>query len=130
MTAMSETFFSQDLGTWMGKNGKIYDQKWGGNQYAGGKYKFANNFAKPFKWGSNALGIYSMYNSVTDALQGEISPEVATEDLIFGGAAIYSGFWGGWANLWYNLGKEYGTMTTYLRKQEERKKYKSVLFNY
>jgi RHS repeat-associated protein len=130
MTAMSETFFSQDLGTWMGKNGKIYDQKWGGNQYTGGKYKFANNFAKPFKWGSNALGIYSIGNSIYQSIEGEISPAEATGDVIFGSAAIYSGFYGGWANLWYNLGKEYGPMTTYLRKQEERRRYKSILFNY
>jgi hypothetical protein len=43
---------------------------------------------------------------------------------------MYSGFYGGWANAWYNLGKEYGPMTQYLRRQEERRRNKSILFNY
>ncbi len=121
MGATSEMFFSRDLGTWMGKNGQFYDQSWGGNQYTGGKYKYANSIAKPFRWGSNALGAYSMYNSVQKARLGEMSIEEATGDVAFGGAAMYSGFWGGWANFWYGLGKEYGPMTTYLRLQEERR---------
>jgi hypothetical protein len=121
-TAVSELYYSKDLGTWMGKNFTVYDQTWGGNQFTGGKRKFAQNFAKPFKWGSNALGAYDMYNSVVDWRRGEISSAEVTGDVIFGSAALYSGFWGGWANFWYNLGKEYGPMTTYLRKQEEARK--------
>jgi hypothetical protein len=132
MTAISETVFSQELGTWMGKNGKFYDQNWGGNQYTGGKYKFANNFAKPFKWGSSALGIYGIYSSISNGFDGKISPAEATGDVIFGGAAIYSGFYGGWANLWYNLGKEYGPMTTYLsiQRKREAERNKSVVIEY
>jgi hypothetical protein len=122
MAVVSETFYSKDLGTWLGKNGTFYDQSWGGNQYTGGKYKFANNLAKPFRYASNALGVYGIGTSIVEGFEGEISPAEATGDVVFGGAAIYSGFWGGWANLWYNLGKEYGPMTRYLRKQEERKR--------
>ena len=42
------------------------------------------------------------------------------EVLLFGIGAIYSGFWGGVANLGYTLGKEYGPMTTSLRVQQQR----------
>ena len=120
LAATSEVFYSKDLGTWMGKNGKMYDQSWGGNQYTGGKYKFANSMAKPFRYGSNALGLYNMYNSVSDGFEGKISAKEATGDVLFGSAAIYSGFWGGVANFGYTLGKEYDPMTTYLRLQKQR----------
>lgn len=119
--AVAETLFSKDLGTWMGKDLKIRNQSWGGNQYTGGKYKFAENMSKPFKYGSSVLGFYDMYTSINKGWRGKISPEVAVGDVIFGGASLYSGFWGGWANFWYGLGKEYGPMKTYLRRQEEKK---------
>jgi len=54
---------------------------------------------------------------------------VATGDIIFGGAAIYSGFWGGWANLWYNLGKDFGPMGWHLHRQEERRIQQSLILN-
>jgi len=65
------------------------------------------------------------------AWSGEISYELAAGDVVFGGAAIYSGFWGGVANFGCNMGKEYGPMTMYLRKQEERRRnrYPSLLKN-
>jgi hypothetical protein len=86
------------------------------------RIEFERTTATPFRYGSNALGWYGIANSIVEGFEGEMSPAVATGDVIFGGAAIYSGFWGGWANLWYNLGKEYGPMTTYRRKQEERRR--------
>ncbi len=55
------------------------------------------------------------------AKRGDISVEEATEDVIFGGVAMYSEFYGGVANAFYNLGKEYGPMTTYLRWEREQR---------
>jgi RHS repeat-associated core domain len=121
LTSISEIYFSKDLNTWMGKDFKIRNQSWGGNQYTGGKLKFAKDLAKPFKYGTGALGVYSMYNSISDGFEGKISPTEATGDAVFGSAAIYSGFWGGWANFWYNLGKEYGPMSRSVRQKEKGK---------
>jgi hypothetical protein len=129
VTASSELLYSKDLGTWMGKNLKFYNKSWGGNQFTGGKLKFAGTWAKPFRYGSNILGWYGIGSSLFKGLDGKISPEEATGDVIFGGAAIYSGFYGNVANVFYNLGKEYGPMTLYLRYQE-KKKHRSELLDY
>nr|WP_321521802.1 FG-GAP-like repeat-containing protein [uncultured Macellibacteroides sp.] len=118
---VGETLYSKDLGTWMGKDFKIRNQSWGGNKQTGGKYKFAKNLARPFQFVSSALGFYDMYISTSKAWKGEMSHEEAIGDVIFGGVSLYSGFWGGWANFWYGLGKEYGPMKTYLKHQEEKK---------
>jgi len=125
--AISEMFFSRDLGTWLGRDGQFRNQSWGGNQHTGGKFKFARTVATPFRYGSNALGWYNIGNSIVDGFQGEISPQVAVGDVVFGGAAIYSGFLGAWANLWYNLGKEFGPMGLYLRSQERGRQQQSVI---
>ncbi len=68
-----------------------------------------------------------MGNSIVNGLEGRISPYEATGDVIFGGAAMYSGFYGGIANVSYNLGKEYGPMTTYLRWKERRRNRSEVI---
>ena len=117
MFATSELLFSKDLDTWMGKDWKIRSQQWGGNQYTGGKYKFANKWAKPFRYGSTALGFYDLYSTFEQYRKKEIPPEIAIGDAAFGAGAIYGGFWGGWANIWYSLGKEYGPFTTVLKYQ-------------
>lgn len=65
----------------------------------------------------------------TRVWRGEISPEVTAGDVFFGAAAMYSGVYGGAANIGYNLGKEYGPMTMYLRYQRNKWKYKSVIFD-
>jgi hypothetical protein len=130
LTVVSELFYSRDLNTWMGKIFKFYNQAWGGNQYTGGKFKFAENIAKPFKWGSNLLGVYGIISSIRDGVQGKIRPEEAILDTFFGSAALYSGFYGGWANFWYNLGKKYGPATIYLRYKRKKKEQKSVVIEH
>ena len=87
-TGTSQLYYSEDFGTWMGKNYKIYDQSWGGNGYTGGKYKFAENVSNGFKWVNRAVGGYNAlnlgikyYSRDIDAYQfwsGEISNGIST----------------------------------------------------
>lgn len=46
----------------MGRDLKIRSQNWGGNQYTGGKLKFASKYAKYFKWAGFAATAASAYN--------------------------------------------------------------------
>lgn len=48
-TALSEMYYSKTYNTWMGKNYKIYQQSWGGNQYTGGKNKYGKKNVKLFQ---------------------------------------------------------------------------------
>jgi hypothetical protein len=56
----SEVMFSDKFGTWMGKDGKIRNQNWGGNGRTGGKFKFAGKIGKAFK--NRWLGIWCLWN--------------------------------------------------------------------
>lgn len=118
---VAETLYSDDLGTWMGKDLKIRKQSWGGSGRVGGKFKFAKKWSKPFNYASGALGVYDMLVSFFKAREGKISLEEASGDMIFGAASIYSGFWGAWANFWYGMGKEYGPISNSLKHQEEKR---------
>jgi hypothetical protein len=68
----NEIFFSKTFGTWMGKNFRFYSMDWGGNQYTGGKYKFAGKWGTGFKFGSwifsggsAGISFWQMLNSTT-----------------------------------------------------------------
>ena len=69
----SEVFYSRDFGTWMGKNGKFYDQSWGGNQYTGGKYKFSKNMSDGIKWGNRAVALYNAGDIYSQYADGNIN---------------------------------------------------------
>ena len=101
LTAISETFYSSTFGTWLGKNGKFYDQSWGGNGFTGGKFKFGKNLSTTFKWGGNVLGLYNAGVIYEEYNAGNINTaqfaleEASNAYSTLGG--IYGAAWGiGW----------------------------------
>ena len=70
-----QLLFSSKLETWMGRDLKIRSQNWGGNQYTGGKIKFASKYAKYFKWAGFAATAASAYNIELMYRKGQICKE-------------------------------------------------------
>ena len=68
-----ELYYSKKYGTWMGKNFKIYKQKWGGNGTTGGKLKFAKKVSNTFKGVGWTLGAHNAYKIYNDFSEGNIS---------------------------------------------------------
>jgi hypothetical protein len=101
MSVASEVFYSQNLGTWMGKNGKFYNQSWGGNQYTGGQYKFAKGISDKLSIAGKVAGAAGIVNTVVDYAKGSVDGYQATLDLVSGAYSTYGGLvgaaWGvGW----------------------------------
>jgi hypothetical protein len=99
--AASEIYFSETFGTWMGKNGKFYDRSWSGNQYTGGKYKFAKSMSDTFRYGGYVAGAWNAYSLNEQRTNGEIDntqfvlEEVSNVYSTIGG--IYGAAWSvGW----------------------------------
>ena len=97
----SEVLYSKYFGTWFGKNGKFYDQSWGGNGYTGGKNMFANKLSTKISvigkiaGGYNAYNIYEQYNSGEMDVPQLIFEEASNAYSTLGGA--YGIAWGvGW----------------------------------
>lgn len=85
----------------MGKNFKIYKQKWGGNGYTGGKFKFAKKVSNTFKGAGLALGVNNAFKIINDYSEGNISlttmciEEMSNAISTFGG--LEGAAWGiGW----------------------------------
>ena len=122
-TAVSEMYYSEKYGTWMGKNFKMYKQTWGGNGFTGGKNKFGKTTSNAIKWGGRALGAWNAYSIQSDYAAGEMGTgwmlaEQGTNAFSTLGG-IYGAAWGvGWElgrgvtnmgwyqeakfNFWYN----------------------------
>jgi hypothetical protein len=116
-SSASEIYFSKYFGTWMGKNYKIYDQRWGGNGAVGGKHKFAQRISDKFSRVGRAAGFLGMYYTWRDyenkkmdlkhVLIEEASSAISTVGKIYGTA------WGvGWESgrhitqqAWYQKAK-------------------------
>jgi hypothetical protein len=94
-SSASEVYFSRYFGTWMGKNYKIYDQRWGGNGSVGGKHKFARRISDKFSSVGKSAGILGMIMTGFDYHYKRIT---GYELLIEGASGAIS-----------TLGKIYGT---------------------
>lgn len=113
LSGRAEHMYSENRGMWTGKNGKIYDLNWGGNQYTGSRL-LAKKMSSYLNRASHALGYYDIASSWYGVYEGNNSTVGAIMDTGFGGAGIYGGIYGAWANFWYNMGKEYGPIHLYL----------------
>lgn len=108
LSGTSEVLYSKHFNTWMGKDLKVRSQNWGGNQFTGGKNKFARSLSKKVTWGGNILGAYSATDIFYDFSQKEISfsqmiiEESSNAFSTLGG--IYGAAWG--------IGWEIGRQTT------------------
>ncbi len=109
LSGTSEVYYSKHFGTWMGKDFKVRSQSWGGNQYTGGKNKFAKQMAKKITWGGNVLGIYNGVNTYLDWRRGNSSSQ---QFLIEEFSNIYSTVGGVYGAAW-GVGWEMGRQTTY-----------------
>jgi hypothetical protein len=94
-SSASEVYFSRYFGTWMGKNYKIYDQRWGGNGSVGGKHKFARRISTIFSSVGYAADFWGMYITWRDYEDGRMDLKHV---LIEGASSAISAF-----------GKIYGT---------------------
>ena len=105
--AISELFYSKRYGTWLGKDGKLHDMTTKGNQYLGGKNKYAKKWSKRFKYLSKHITGYSVYSTWDDYSKGQNS---------FGGAVIDTTVdllplpfpFNVWFDFWFEMGKIYG----------------------
>ena len=107
-----EIMFSKYFNTWMGKDGKIRSQNWGGNGRTGGKYKFAGKAGKIFKVGGWVFGAYGVYSTNMEWQNNQIS----TSEMIIEQISNTIGFIPTYGTAWsigWNLGKNYGPSTWY-----------------
>lgn len=72
-TALSEMHYSKTYNTWMGKNYKIYQQSWGGNQYTGGKNKYGKKMSNYFRYLGYGIGAYSAADIHQKRINGDIN---------------------------------------------------------
>lgn len=113
LSQVSESFYSERTGTWLGKNGKRYNLDWGGNQYTGGKLKFAKKMNKNFGRIAKLFGLVSIGCSWYDGFEGKNGSTQVIMDTGFGLYSTFGGLYGAWTGIWYNLGKEYGPIHRY-----------------
>lgn len=107
-----EAMFSDKFNTWMGKDGIIRSQDWGGNGRTGGKYKFAKKTSKSFKIGGWVIGAYGIYDT-NDKWQ---SNQITTGEMVIEQISNAIGFIPTYGTAWsfgWNLGQDYGPSTWY-----------------
>ena len=108
---VGNAMYNEKNGTWIGKDGKVRSMSWGGNQYTGGKNKFAKVTSQRLKFAGKLLGISSQiinaYDIEINFQQGNItqggrilehSMNLLSAIPVFGTVISIS----------YELGKEYG----------------------
>lgn len=101
LTHGEKSFYNTNSNTWRGKNGKLYDMNFNGNQHTGGKYKYGRRISKFFKTGNVALAFYNAYDIYTQYEAGEIDGyEAICEEV----ANVISQF--GWYGFFFNVGWE------------------------
>ncbi len=79
----SKALFDKKSGHWMGKNGKFYSMKWGGNKYTGGKYKFAQRASNVLKNVNKAIAVYEVGEAVYSRINGIISTSEMINEIGF-----------------------------------------------
>jgi hypothetical protein len=108
----SEVMFSNKFGTWMGKDGILRSQDWGGNGATGGKFKFAGKAGKAFKIGGWVFGAFGMYSTNMEWQNNQIS----TGSMMIEQVSNVIGFIPTYGTAWsigWNLGQDYGPSTWY-----------------
>ncbi len=110
MSVSSEVIFSKRFNTWIGKDGKMRSQTWGGNGRTGGKYKFARNTSRYFKWAGSAVGLYGVMDIEAQYANGQIGNTDRAIQQISNGLGFIPTFGTAWSIGW-NLGKDYGPST-------------------
>jgi hypothetical protein len=107
-----EVMFSDKFGTWMGKDGKIRNQNWGGNGRTGGKFKFARKAGKFLKWCGTVIEIYEVVDTYVQYKHNEIDGTQLIIEQISNGIGFIPTFGIVWSIGW-NLGKDFGPSTWY-----------------
>lgn len=100
--------YSEEMGRWLGKNGKFYDFKFNGNQHTGGRIKFAKNLSRKLDKGAKIVGGVQIGLSWNEYFQGNYTLAQSLMDTGFGVFGTWGGKYGAWTEFWYELGKEYG----------------------
>ena len=117
--------YSDDFGSWMGKDLKIRSQSWGGNGTTGGKYSFAKTTSNKIGMVGKVVGVYSMYTSIDKWQKGEIGNTIFAGDMVSGLAGILGGIYGASWSIGWEIGKSYGPSTWFTPKPQE-----SILIEY
>ena len=108
-----ELYYSKKYGTWMGKNFKIYKQKWGGNGTTGGKLKFAKKTSNIFKGVGLALGINNAIDIYNDYYEGNISSTTMCIEEMSNAISTFGGLEGAAWGIGWELGRYVTNMEWY-----------------
>lgn len=107
--------FSEEFKTWMGKDGKIRSQNWGGNGRTGGKFKFARKLSRAFNIGGAVADVYGVVDTYADYSNNEITRQefiIEQTSNAIGFVPLYGTVWSfGWT-----MGKYYGPSTWFGRR--------------
>lgn len=108
--AASELFYSERYGTWLGKDGKLRKMRVNGNQYTGGKIKYAKKWSyrygyiSKFAIGYTLKDIWDGYKDGQNSLEGAML-DIAVEILPLPFPLDM------WFDFWYEMGKIYGPLS-------------------
>ena len=125
ISIVENSMYSNDFGSWMGKDFKIRSLSWGGNGTTGGKYSFAKTTSNKIGMVGKVVGVYSMYTSINRWQKGEIDNTIFAGDMVSGLAGIFGGIYGASWSIGWELGKSYGPSTWFTPKPQE-----SILIEY
>jgi RHS repeat-associated protein len=111
---LGNTIYNKKNGTWIGKDGKVRSMSWGGNQYTGGKNKFAKVTSQRLKVGGKLLGFSSQIITAAN-----IEMDYRSGNLTQFGRILEHGInigssiplYGTVFSVFYELGKEHGPST-------------------
>ena len=111
---VGNAMYNEKNGTWIGKDGKVHSMSWGGNQYTGGKNKFAKATAQRLKVGGKLLGFSSQIITAAN-----IEMDYRSGNLTQFGRILEHGInigssiplYGTVFSVFYELGKEHGPST-------------------
>ena len=96
----------------MGKDFKFRNMTWGGNGTTGGKYKFAKNASKYFKWGGFATTGISLALDINDFNSDKISTKQFIGNTISNAISTIPLYGTAWSIGW-SLGGEFGPSKWY-----------------
>lgn len=121
LSQSSITVYSEQTGKWMGKNGRLYNFNFNGNQYTGGKLNFAKSLATKLDYAAKGAGVINIGMSWNEYRKGNLSLSQAIMDTSFGAYSILDKRYGSIVGIFYNLGKEYGPIHKYIEKKNNYK---------